>query len=124
MANGNETYTEVLAGIRDRLNGIDDRLTSVEERITSGASSDRADAVGSRKDFEALRNVVNHQQTAAASNYSKQVAVCDGRFIGLEDFKKGVMTIRAALLWSVATAISVAGVSASIASIVVKVLGG
>jgi len=124
MANGNETYTEVLAGIRDRLNGIDARLTSVEERITSGASSDRADAVVSRKDFEALRNVVNHQQTAAASNYSRQVAVCDGRFIGLEDFKKGVITIKSFVIWVTATTIAAAGVASGIAATVVKVLGG
>jgi len=110
------SYTEVLAAIRDRLNSIDERQETQDRRVT-----EELGAV--RKDMTDLRNVVNHQQTAAASNYSKQVAVCDGRFIGLEDFKKGVMTIRAALLWSVATAISVAGVSASIAAIVVKVLG-
>jgi hypothetical protein len=123
MANGNETYTEVLAGIRDRLNGIDDRLTSLEERVTSGASSDRADAVVSRQDFEALRNVVNHQQTAAASNYSKQVAVCGGRFDKLEDFKKGVITIKDAVRYVVATTIAAAGVASGIAALVVKLIG-
>jgi len=117
MANGSETYTAVLSAIRDRLNAIDERQETQDRRLTE-------EMAGVRKDMTDLRNVVNHQQTVAASNYSKQVAICGGRFTGLEDFKKGVMTIKAALMWSVATAIAASGVAASVAATLVKVLGG
>lgn len=76
-----------------------------------------------RKDMNELRSVVNHQQTAAASAYSKQKAVCEGRFHNLEEFKTGVMTIKAALIWSIATAIAASGVAASVAATLVRLIG-
>ena len=110
------SYTEVLAAIRDRLNSIDERQETQDRRVT-----EELGAV--RKDMTDLRNVVNHQQTVAASNYSKQVAVCGGRFTKLEEFKTGMMTIKAALIWSIATAIAASGVAASVAATLVKLIG-
>jgi len=98
MANG-ESYTEVLAGIRDRLGGIDDRLTTVEDRITQGAASDRTDASVTREDIAALRKVVNDEQ-----------ALQNVRLGIVENYTAIRSSIERCLIWGIGISVSIAGV--------------
>jgi len=108
MANG-ESYTEVLAGIRDRLGGIDDRLTSVEDRITQSAASDRADAIATRGDIEALRKVVNEEQ-----------ALQNTRIGVVENYTAIRSSIERCLIWGIGISVSIAGVVCGLLKLVLR----
>jgi len=102
MANGN-SYTEILAEVRDRLNGIDGRIEGIDERLTSIDERNTEATVAAHKEIVALRKTVNEEQ-----------AMQDERISENEKYVNLRRAIERGCIWIIGTAIAVSGILAGL----------
>ena len=102
MANGN-SYTEILAEVRDRLNGIDGRLEGFDERLTSIDERNTEATETTRKEIIELRKTVNEEQ-----------ALQDERISENEKYVNLRRAIERGCIWIIGTAIAVSGILAGL----------